>query len=1045
MRPFHVHALRFLAPHSTPVIIEPVRKALRIQFGRIVLAALLLLPAFRAPAAISDVNSDWFARPWRSDEGLPDNNVSGIAQTTDGFLWVGTIGGLVRFDGDRFDEFSPPNVGISVRGIRTLLLDKHDRLWLSMDRGLVVCADRKSAKILTPADGLPSNSQVQVFAEDGAGAIWMAYGARRTVAYIKNDHLTLLDQTEGVPAGQGWISADAKGVIWLAKGGHLCIFRNGKFEELAAYPQSGSVRIVAARKGGIWIFTGSNIWRFEEGGTLEPAGEFAERVAATALLEDHTGALWLGTASHGLFRRDSSGILQPMPSTHRQIECLFEGREGNLWVGTAGGGLDRLRPRALQLIGTEEGLPFESVRSVTQDSTGAMWTVTQNGLLACNNGGTNWSILNRGTNWPGGSPVCVAGDPAGGVWIGTTTNGLTYYRDGEFKTWHARDGLAAENIHGIMIEHPGDVWISFASHIQRFKHGVFQTFDLPIGARYFRAMAMDTAGNVWGGTSEGSLLRIHDGKVIDETDRVQGGRASIRCLYTTPDGSLWIGYGEAGGGEANGGIARYKDGKYARLTTREGLHNNFVSEIVADKMDRLWLAGNGGIFELSMTEVSNAADAVANGRKGRLRSVLYGRAEGLPSLQGTYDTVPSAIRTADGRIWMTTRTGLAVVHTENIHENREVPPVLVERVIVDGLPIAVYDSKSPLRDPEIRELTDLHQDHLDLQLNSHYRKLEIDFTTLSFLAPENVAFRYRLEGVDDQWSEASSNDRKATYLHLSAGNYKFHVIACNNSGVWNEIGATLNFEVQPFFWQRWYFQLAMLAMFTLCVIAIVRYVSFRRLRIQVRQLEQQTVLHKERARIAKDIHDDLGANLTQIALLSELTRQDMAAPVKAGEHVEKISSTARQVMKSLDEIVWAVNPRNDTLPHVVDYLGQFTLDFLRGAPGIRCRLDLPEHPPALNVPADIRHNLFLAVKEALNNIVKHAAAKEVRLGVDVSNGKLRVVVTDDGQGFESPPQDAWADGLRNMRQRMAEIGGECSIESHAGSGTTITFDVPWRN
>ena len=252
--------------------------------------------------------------------------------------------------------------------------------------------------------------------------------------------------------------------------------------------------------------------------------------------------------------------------------------------------------------------------------------------------------------------------------------------------------------------------------------------------------------------------------------------------------------------------------------------------------------------------------------------------------------------------------------------------------------------------------------------------------------------------------------------------------------MWNEIGATLNFEVLPFFWQRWWFQLAMLA-----GIHAVRHrhcpCTFPSAACATRSASSNNkpLLHKERARIAKDIHDDLGANLTQIALLSELTRQDMAAPEKAGEHVEKISSTARQVMKSLDEIVWAVNPRNDTLPHLVDYLGQFTLDFLR-APGIRCRLDLPEHPPELNVPADIRHNLFLAVKEALNNIVKHAGAKEVRLGVDVSNGKLRVVVTDDGHGFERPPQDAWADGLRNMRQRMAEIGGECAIESHAGDG-----------
>ena len=615
--------------------------------------------------------------------------------------------------------------------------------------------------------------------------------------------------------------------------------------------------------------------------------------------------------------------------------------------------------------------------------------------------GSNWSVISWATNWPGGSAACVASGAEGVIWIGTSDRGLIRYQNGQFKNWRVRNGLPAENIHGMLVTSGGDVWLMFSSHLQRFHQGTFDTINLPPGTRYLRALAEDTVGNIWGGTSEGSLFCIRDGVVTDETARVQGGATSIRCIYGTSDGALWIGY-------AGAGLGRYKDGKYARLTTREGLHNNFVSQIVADKMDRLWLAGNGGIFQVSMGELKRVADDIANGRKTRLRSVLYGRAEGLSSLQPTYDTIPASMRSLDGRVWMAMRTGLAVIHTENIHDDPDPPPVLVERVTVDGEPIAVYDSKSPLRDPDLRTLKDLHQFHSALSLSANYRKLEIDFTALSFLAPENVNFRYRLEGFEDQWNEAGA-DRKATYLHLSSGNYVFHVIACNNSGVWNEVGAKINFVVQPFFWQRLSFQLAMLAGFTLCVIAIVRYVSFRRLRIQVRQLEQQTVLHKERARIAKDIHDDLGANLTQISVLSELTRQDMDAPEKAGEHVEKISSTARQVMKSLDEIVWAVNPRNDTLPHLVDYLGQFTIDFLR-TPGIRCRLDLPEHPPELNVPADIRHNLFLAVKEALNNIVKHASAKEVRLGVDVSNGKLRVVVTDDGHGIEQPPQDAWADG-----------------------------------
>ena len=231
-------------------------------------------------------------------------------------------------------------------------------------------------------------------------------------------------------------------------------------------------------------------------------------------------------------------------------------------------------------------------------------------------------------------------------------------------------------------------------------------------------------------------------------------------------------------------------------------------------------------------------------------------------------------------------------------------------------------------------------------------------------------------------------------------------------------------------------------MFTGCVIAIVSYASFRRLRLRMRVLEQQAALHRERARIAKDIHDDLGANLTQIALLGELALQDRATPEKAGGRVEKISATARQAIKSLDEIVWAVNPRNDTLAHLIDYAGQFALDYLRVA-GIRCRLDFPEQTPPREVSTDVRHNLFLVIKEALHNIVKHAHASEVQLRVTATEESLRLMVEDNGQGFDWPQEDARADGLRNMRQRLTEIGGECRIESRAGAGTKITVELPW--
>jgi len=1004
----------------------PVRKAVlsRVKWG--FHAGLLLWLAFLAPALAA--SGDWFARAWQTEDGLPDNNVTSVVQSPDGYLWVGTLAGLMRFDGVRFQEFSALNLeGVPSGGVRKLLLDRKNRLWLAMDRGIVVCVETNTARLFTSKEGLPG-ANPQMMAEDPDGAIWMAYGLRATLIRIKDDKVTVLGAKEGVPSGMPALVMDVKGQLWLGKGKSVGLIREGRFEPRLTTPDSVT-EMAQASGGGVWVCTASRLLKVDDKASVaEEIDRLPPGTVATALMEDRDGILWLGSAANGLFRRGESGF-ETISTSHREISCLMQEREGNIWAGTIGGGLNRVRPRAVELLGIESGLPFESVRSVCEDAT-SIWVATQNGVLARREG-TEWTIMSGATNWPGGNAACVASDATGAVWIGTSDHGLTRYQNGRYRNWRRRSGLASDSIRALLVSSQNDVWFASGTRIQRMRDGAVKNFPLPEPIRYIRAMTEDAAGNIWIGSSEGHLFRIYGDETVNETLRLQGQIMSIRCLYASSDGALWIGY-------AGSGLGRFKDGKYTRITTARGLYDDFISQIVADKTGRLWLAGNIGIFQVSMKELAD----VAEGRASSVRSIIYGRGEGLPSLQAHYDTCPGSMRSRDGRIWVATRAGLAVIHTENIRNNPDPPPVYVERAAVDGRTAGLYDSVSALRGPEARNLSDLRSVKPALSLEPHHRKLEIEFTALSFSAPENVHFRYRLEGLEDEWVEAHTQ-RAASYSRLGAGNYRFRVMACNNDGVWNEAGAVLSIVVLPFFWQTWTFRIAALATFTLSLIAIVRYVSFRRLHRRLRTLEQQAALHNERARIAKDIHDDLGATLTQIALLGELAKQDMAVPEKASEHVQKISNGARQVMKSLDEIVWAVNPRNDTLPHLIDYIGQFTFDFLR-MPGIRCRLDLPEQPPAINLPADVRHNVFLAVKEALNNIVKHANASEVWLRVDVANGALRVVVEDNGQGFERPPQDAWADGLRNMRQRLAEIGGECRIESRAGTGTTITFEVPWQ-
>jgi signal transduction histidine kinase len=290
--------------------------------------------------------------------------------------------------------------------------------------------------------------------------------------------------------------------------------------------------------------------------------------------------------------------------------------------------------------------------------------------------------------------------------------------------------------------------------------------------------------------------------------------------------------------------------------------------------------------------------------------------------------------------------------------------------------------------------------------------------------------------MDADWVEAGPR-RFAQYNFLPPGQYQFQVIACNSDGVWNKTGQSLTLVILPHFYETWWFRVLVGMVAAGLVAGAVRYVVTRRLRQKMVQLARQQAVERERARIAKDIHDDLGANLTLIAVLGDLAKKE-----KTGERIEKMASTARESVKSLDEIVWAVNPRNDTLAHLIDYTGQFAVDYLRAA-GVRCLLDVPEHAPVREVPSTVRHNVFLVVKEALQNIVKHARATAVWLRISATDEGLRIIIEDNGQGFESVPQDALADGLRNMRQRMEEIGGTHQIQSHAGKGTEIIVELPW--
>ncbi len=990
------------------------------------LCAGTIAPAAAEPASPARTSS-WFARPWRSDEGLPENNVTGVVQSPEGYLWVATHAGLARFDGVQFRRFPlPSDPGVHLLMIRSSLLDRKHNLWLALEGGVVVSLSPTATNILTVADGVPVGWPM-VLAQAGDGAVWIGY-AHGPAIRIANGRVTQFNEKDGLLGnGRCWLTADVKGQVWFARGGTVGLFQDGRFVTLLTL-DANDVRIAAARSGGIWIGAGSRLLRYEAGQAPAAVGDLALMsvgAAASVLFEDRAGAVWLGTRTSGLFRHDGNHF-EKVETSHPEILSVTEDREGNFWVGTGGGGLNRLRPRVLELESAESGLPFDVVRSICEDASGRLWAAMKNGALAWREH-DEWQRVSTNMGWSGAPATCVTAGRHGEVWIGTERAGLYRHEGGRFTAIGRRDGLAGDFVRALFTDKDGGLWISveFPNYLQHLVDGRWRTFEMPMVSQPVRTMAQDAKGNIWLGTGDGGLLRVEGQVLVDETPHTLRVPHAVQCLCTTPDGSVWIGYAAAG-------VGRLKDGRFARIGVEHGLRDDFVSNIVADDQGWLWFASNRGIFKIRQEDLDN----VAEGRAGQVHSIVYGRDEALPNLQANYGFWPGLLRSRDGRLWIPMMTGLAVVRPERTPPDRTPPPVIIERVLVDGQELAV-----PGGDESALLHTSRRRSGATLRLPPGHRKLEFEFTALSFIAPEHFRFRHRLEGLDEDWVEGGT-ERAVSYSRLSAGDYRFRVAACNNLGVWTEQDVGLTFAVAPFYWQTWWFRLgaggSVLAAFGWSI----RRFEKRKTQRRMETLERQHAIERERMRIARDLHDEMGANLTQIALLSELAQSDIAKPEQAKGHIDEVFRTAQSLTRSLDGIVWAVNPANDTLEQFVAHLCTFAPGFLQSA-GVRCRLDVPEELPAIPLPAGVRHHLHLSIKESLHNIAKHAQATEVWLRLKLTPGELTLILEDNGRGFQPSSAAApGADGLENLRQRMREIGGAVEQRSQAGCGTVTTLIVP---
>ena len=963
---------------------------------------------------------------WQTDDGLPHNTVTALTQTRDGYLWIGTQNGLVRFDGVRFVVFDTHNTPeLPSDRIVQLLEDSAGTLWIGTELGGVVEL-RHGAFTTHLAPGLgTAHNYARVFASDARETLWMA-SCEWQLLSLTQGHFVRENAAWNLAGRECYSVASATNGVWVGTGVELAFHDGTAFHPVWSTNQEPDFRVEflgPSRLGGCWVAANRKLRRFANGGWAADLGAYAwTNRPVYDLYEDRRGRVWVATLGAGVHRCEPSGTLSlttkdGLPTDF--IRCVCEDREGNVWLGTEGGGLCRLKAAAFEVIGQREGLPSEQVLAVSEAGDGGIWVGTNgDGLTRLKNGQVERFGPDQGLD--NGHVWSVLEDRQGTVWAGTWGGLFARAPGGRFQVRSDNSRVSWEVL-GLFEDGPS-LWVGQQGlgGVARLMDGVPVTPPLPglTDAADVRAVAKTTDGAYWFGTSGHGLFRWLDGS-ITWLGRTNGlGADTVWALHADEDGALWI-------GTYRDGLARWHAGQLQHMTEALGLPDGNICQIIEDTRGNLWLGTYGGIWRVSK-------EALRRGLDGRQTSVTWfglTKADGLPSAQCSGGFQPSSCRSRDGRLWFPTPKGLVVVDPEKVVLNPLPPPVVLEQVKANGHPVRLplADGISPVR----------------LEFPPGTRQLEFQYTALSLTAPAKVRFRHQLTGVDRDWS-APETGRSASYNLAGPGRHRFTVIAANNDGLWNDTGVSVELVVLPQLWETGWFAAAAGLLGVLVVAGTARYQVHRSWKLRLERAEHERALERERARIARDLHDDLGAGLTQVTLLGELAGDGEANASEQRTHLDALKARTRQLSRSLDEIVWAVNPRCDSLPALATYLTQFAREFfVTGRP--RLRLDIPVDLPPLPLAVDVRHHLFLAAKEAFNNVAKHAQASEVNLRLRVGQKRLTITVTDNGRGFDPVTADRSRSGQINLRQRLADIGGTCEVVSSPGEGTRVEFRLPLPN
>jgi len=965
---------------------------------------------------------------WKIRDGFSSGTAFAIAQTSDGYLWLGTEFGLFRSDGVRFTHWQPPSgQHLPNDSSPYSLLVTHDgALWIGTFEGLASWKDGK----LTQYPEL-DKAFVTSLLEDREGTVWAGlYSDTRNpgrLCAIRNGTSQCYGQ-DGAFGGFIWsLCEDSSGTLWAGADSGLWRWKPGPPKRYAApgkrladLTQSGDGRLIfGVRDGGLWQVADDKFQSYPVRDAANPTALMTEHdIDANKLIRDRDGGLWIGTDQRGLIhvhQGQTDMFTEADGLSGNIIAGIFEDREGNIWVSTSGG-LDRFRELPVTTISSKQGLSSDNVNSVLASKDGSVWIATRDGLTRWQNGKT--TIFRRSNGLPDNFVKSLYQDHSGLIWA-FAGHGLAYLRNGTFVTV---PNLPSAEVYSMTGDDAGNLWLSGDKGLSHLREGhLVEHFPWSVLGRSQQAkVIVCDHGGLWlAFWTDGGVEYFKDGQVRASYTASDGlAKGHVAGLRLAGDGSVWAATQDSGVSRIN------KDGRITNLTTRDGLPCGKVNWTTEYVDGSVWAFTGCGLVRIERSDV----DAWIANPSQRVEPTVLDTTDGaIPGSPSSFG--PTFAHSADGKLWYPTREDVQVVDPRHLAFNSLPPPVHIEKLVAD-------------KRTYFENLPTLAMANASLPARTH--DLQINYTALSLVAPEKVHFKYKLEGQDPDWREVV-NDRDVQYSNLGPGTYRFHVIACNNSGVWNEEGDALEFSVAPAYYQTNWFR-------ALCAVLVLAFV-WGIYQLRVRQLHREFALTldarvRERTSIARELHDTLLQSFHGLMLRFQIVSELLPdRPVEAKEQLQRAMDRAAQAITEGRDAVQGLRAstvQTNDLARSINTLGEelATDPSNHESPAFRVTVE----GDSRDLHPILRDEIFRIAAEALRNAFHHAAATRIEVEIRYDHQRFRLRVRDDGKGIDSAVLTREGThghyGLPGMRERATLIGGKLEVWSEIGTGTEVELSLP---